>query len=150
LITDIARCSVDFESVKDMSDFIEKWILKYGHARQNTQPNRWGSNIQNLSMQMREFSRFLGEHIRKAFRIQSGDDEINPQFTERMETSAGSENDKHLFEICRVRNRFDPALIDVPGGYRDVAFKLKIGFVRYVIKCIFFSIPFSEILVSIF
>jgi hypothetical protein len=74
-------------------------------------------------MQMREFSRFLREHIRKAFRIQSGDNEINPQFTETMETSAGSENEKHLFEICHFRNRFDPALSEVPGGY--LAFELQ-------------------------
>ena len=150
MITDIARCSIDFESVKDMSVFIEKWILKYGHARQNTQPNRWGSNIQNLSMQLRDFSRFLGYHIRKALRIQSRDNANDPQFAETMETSEGSENEKHLFEICRVRNRFDPALIEVPGGYRDVAFKLKIGFVRYVVVCIVFSNYFSQILNSIF
>lgn len=36
-----------------------------------------------------------------------------------------------LFEIHRIKNRLDPGLVDVPGGYRDIAFKLKIGFVRY-------------------
>jgi hypothetical protein len=33
-----------------------------------------------------------------------------------------------IFDILRIRNRFDPDLEDVPGGYRDFALKIKIGF----------------------
>jgi hypothetical protein len=36
-----------------------------------------------------------------------------------------------IFEILRIRNRLDPALLDVPGGYRDFAIKIKIGFFRW-------------------
>ena len=35
-----------------------------------------------------------------------------------------------IFEILRIRNRLHPALQDVPGGYRDFALKVKIGFFR--------------------
>jgi hypothetical protein len=46
-------------------------------------------------------------------------------------TRAISEARKHkIFEILRIRNRFDPSLVDVPGGYRDFALKIKIGFSR--------------------
>ena len=45
--------------------------------------------------------------------------------------AAISEARKHkIFEILRIRNRFDPSLVDVPGGYRDFALKIKIGFFR--------------------
>ena len=45
--------------------------------------------------------------------------------------AAISEAQKHkIFEILRIRNRFDPSLVDVPGGYRDFALKIKIGFSR--------------------
>ena len=45
------------------------------------------------------------------------------------ETSVASENfDERCMQILRIRNRFDPALLDVPGGYRDFAIKIKIGF----------------------
>ncbi len=35
-----------------------------------------------------------------------------------------------IFEILRIRNQLDPALLDVPGGYRDFAMKIEIGFFR--------------------
>jgi hypothetical protein len=39
-------------------------------------------------------------------------------------------NPTPIFEILRIRNRLHPALLDVPGGYRDFALKVKIGFFR--------------------
>ena len=41
-----------------------------------------------------------------------------------------SQRQHKIFEILRIRNRLDPALLDVPGGYRDMALKIKIGFFR--------------------
>jgi hypothetical protein len=41
-----------------------------------------------------------------------------------------SQRQHKIFEILRIRNRLDPALRDVPGGYRDFAVKIKIGFFR--------------------
>jgi hypothetical protein len=41
-----------------------------------------------------------------------------------------SQRQHKIFEILRIRNRLDPALLDVPGGYRDFAIKIKIGFFR--------------------
>ena len=46
------------------------------------------------------------------------------------QSSSSEDDDFKLFEIHRIKNRLDPELIEVPGGYRDIAFKLKIGFVR--------------------
>ena len=46
------------------------------------------------------------------------------------QSSSSEDDDFKLFEIHRIKNRLDPELIEVSGGYRDIAFKLKIGFVR--------------------
>jgi hypothetical protein len=43
-----------------------------------------------------------------------------------------SQRQHKIFEILRIRNRLDPALLDVPGGYRDLALKIKIGFFRWI------------------
>lgn len=43
-----------------------------------------------------------------------------------------SQRQHKIFEIMRIRNRLDPALLDVPGGYRDFALKIKIGFFRWI------------------
>ena len=105
-----------------MQSFVTHWILKFGQAHQNALEVRWVTSIQN---EIREFFRIFGEHFR------------NEPIPETYETSANNTSsstraseDIKLFEICRIRNRLDPDLIDAPGGYRDLAFKLKIGFVR--------------------
>jgi len=122
LITDIVRCAVRFETAAEMQSFVTDWILKFGQAHQNALEVRWLTSMRN---EIREFFRIFGEHFR------------NEPIPEAEDTSANSASsstrapeDIKLFEICRIRNRLDPDLIDAPGGYRDLAFKLKIGFVR--------------------
>ena len=45
-----------------------------------------------------------------------------------------SEHSGKIFEILRIRNRLDPELEAVPGGYRDFAIKMNIGFYRQVLS----------------
>lgn len=124
MITDIVRCAVQFETAADMRLFVSDWIMKYGLARVHTAKEGWLTTIRK---ETREFCRIFGEHFRRT----TSDAVDSPTNDVRydMLTSTTDEEFK-LFEICRIRNRMDPDLIDVPGGYRDLAFKLKIGFVR--------------------
>jgi hypothetical protein len=123
LITDIVRCAVQFETAADMRLFVFEWIMKYGKARFNTTKAGLLTTIRNES---REFVRIFGEYLR---RTTSGSEAVDAEADDVMPASICDEDFK-LFEICRIRNRMDPDLIDVPGGYRDLAFKLKVGFVR--------------------
>ena len=122
LITDIVRCAVRFETAAEMQSFVTHWILKFGQAHQNALEVRWVTSIQN---EIREFFRIFGEHFRNEPISEADDASAN-----NTNSSTRASEDIKLFEICRIRNRLDPDLIDAPGGYRDLAFKLKIGFVR--------------------
>ena len=76
----------------------------------------------------REFFRIFGEYFQKEGvpydQVPAGVIDIPSQI------SISDDEDFKLFEIHRIRNRLDPDLDDAPGGYRDLALKLKIGFVR--------------------
>jgi hypothetical protein len=124
LITDIVRCAVQFETVADMRTFVTNWIMKYGLARRSSKEIGLLATISN---ETREFFRIFGEYFRKATPNPDAGDAAADDV--RM-LPVISDEDFKLFEIHRIRNRLDPDLIDVPGGYRDVACKLKIGFVR--------------------
>ena len=99
-------------------------IEKYGQVREIEEKVGWLTSIQKDAS---ECVRIFGEYFRKAAESESVDAEEND--SKDQHASSGVEEFK-LFEICRIRNRLDPELIDVPGGYRDLAFKLKMGFVR--------------------
>ena len=75
--------------------------------------------------EIREFFRIFGEHFRNDPNSEADNTSAN-----NTNSSTRASEDLKLFEICCIRNRLDPDLIDAPGGYRDLAFKLKIGFVR--------------------
>ncbi len=128
LITDIVRCSVQFETAADMRKFVSNWILKYGVARRNTIKVGWMTTAKN---ETREFFRIFGEYFRNTKQTvpNAGDDAAN-----NFSSQASFDDNLKLFEIFRIRNRLDPNLVDAPGGYRDLAFKLKIGFVRCGLK----------------
>ena len=62
------------------------------------------------------------QHVDQPFEVTNAD----------LSQNSSTEDDEFkLFEIHRIKNRLDPELIEAPGGYRDIAFKLKIGVVRY-------------------
>ena len=123
LITDIVRCAVRFETAAEMQSFLNNWILKFGQAHQSALEVGWLSKIQN---ETRQFFRIFSEYFRDAEPIDDAGDAADNHASPSTPVS----EDLKLFEICRIRNRLDPDLIDAPGGYRDLAFKLKIGFVR--------------------
>jgi hypothetical protein len=148
LITDIVRCSIAFEAVSDMSSFVQEWIMKYGKVRQIESKFAWSKKISQVRTEMQNVLRLFGKHFRSSVRIRQmreQHDRSAVSTTTQAEHSAnqGTDQDFHLFEIHRIRNRLDPALIAVPGGYRDLAFKLKIGFVRYDVHsfwCLFSTV----------
>ena len=79
------------------------------------------------------------EHFSSSSKIHPDDSETPHQCVDRpceaanadlSQNSSSEDDDFKLFEIQRIKNRLDPELIEVPGGYRDIAVKLKIGFVR--------------------
>jgi hypothetical protein len=130
LITDIVRCAVQFETASDMRTFVLGWIMKYGIAHRKSTKAGW---LARSCSETRKFFRIFGEYCRRAEPIPDTRDAEADDIRYDMLASTSDEDFK-LFEIHRVRNRMDPDLIDVPGGYRDVAFKLKIGFVRFFVK----------------
>jgi hypothetical protein len=127
LITDIVRCAVQFETVGDMRTFISGWIMKYGLVHRKTKKAGW---FASSCSETHKFFRIFGEHFGRSVPILDTLDVAAADIRDDMLASTSDEEFK-LFEIHRIRNRMDPDLIDAPGGYRDVALKLKIGFVRY-------------------
>lgn len=127
-----------FDSASDMKAFVTNWIMKYGQSARSV------VHIGRLKTFLDEFSMFLND-IREHFgSAENADISDTPrQHSERpsdaangnvhQSSSSDDDNDDNfkLFEIHRIKNRLDPELVEVPGGYRDIAFKLKIGFVRY-------------------
>jgi hypothetical protein len=71
----------------------------------------------------------LEQYFRKTRRTTDAHNNEETFFKDISPSSLNDETFK-LFEIHRIRNRLDPDLVEVPGGYRDLSFKLKIGFVR--------------------
>jgi hypothetical protein len=133
-ITDVVRGSVYFPSAVELAQFVDEWVMKYGVAHQAA-PKR-SSIFQHLLAQVTEFINVYSEFMRSSVPTAniSDDDSSkllhNCETSDSIETDAQKEHEIKAFEILRIRNRFDPALIDVPGGYRDLALKLKIGFMR--------------------
>ena len=130
LITDIVRCSVQFETVAEMRTFVSNWIMKYGLANRSSKQVGWLTTMRN---ETREFFRIFGEYFRRAAPTPDASHVDADEVRYTMITPVSE--DFKLFEICRIRNRLDPNLIDAPGGYRDIAFKLKMGFVRCGLDC---------------
>ncbi len=154
LLTDIVRCAVRFADPKEMLDFVENWLFVYGEPqRSENKP----SMAKRFNEQMREFKDVINYffHPPKPNSGNSGlkhrDNDMpadkaraNPDSEHvccanfrgarvhvEPDQASISEARKHkIFEILRIRNRFDPSLVDVPGGYRDFALKIKIGFSR--------------------
>jgi hypothetical protein len=136
LITDIVRCAVVFDSASDMKLFVTNWIVRFG------QSERSAVQLGGLKMFLNECSLLFHdfrEHFSSSVNIQPDTSDTPHQQVERpseaananlSQSSSSEDDDFKLFEIHRIKNRLDPELIEVPCGYRDIAVKLKIGFVR--------------------
>jgi hypothetical protein len=120
-----------------MKAFITNWIMRLGQSA------RIAIQIGRLKKFLNEFGMFIHDirdHVSSAGKVHPDcGDSLHQQTDQPCETansdasqnSSNEDEDFKLFEIHRIKNRLDPELIHTPGGYRDVAFKLKIGFVRY-------------------
>jgi len=120
------RCAIQFETAAELQSFVSKWILKFGQGRKIVKQIGRFTSIQNETLKVFDI---LGQYFRKATRTTNAH---NNEETDFKDVSPSSLNDEplKLFEIHRIRNRLDPNLVEVPGGYRDLSFKLQIGFVR--------------------
>ncbi len=125
-----------FDTASDMKVFITNWIMRFGQSAKSA------IQIGRLKMFLNEFGMFLHdccEHSSSAGKVHPDTSDSSHQHVDRpveainavSQNSSIEDDDFKLFEIHRIKNRLDPELIEAPGGYRDIAFKLKIGFVRY-------------------
>ena len=152
LLTDIVRCAVRFADSKDMLEFVRNWLFVYGETQR---PENKPSMAKRFHKQMQEFKDVISYFFNPVKQNSGNSDSKHrdndmPADKERanpdsehvccanfqgasvhVDPASISEAQKHkIFEILRIRNRLDPSLVDVPGGYRDFALKIKIGFSR--------------------
>jgi hypothetical protein len=118
LLTDIVRCAIRFETPADLLRFVQEWLFVYGEPKklnpQKSMISRWLEELQ-------EFKRVVTKSPHP----------ISQAPNEHKDLDCERDNfDKKLFQILRIRNRLDPDLEEVPGGYRDFAIKINIGFYR--------------------
>ena len=119
LLTDIVRCAVQFETPADLLRFVKEWVFLYGEPQTRDPPksmlSRWVEELQEFMLVVTNSS--IPDH-------QSPNKQSDLQ----------SEHSGKIFAIFRIRNRLDPELEAVPGGYRDFAMKMNIGFYRQVLS----------------
>jgi hypothetical protein len=117
LLTDIVRCAVQFEDPADLLRFVKEWLFIYGQPQTRDPPksmiSRWVEELQEFMLVVTNSSIPRSQSPNKQDDLQS-------------------EHSGKIFEILRIRNRLDPELEAVPGGYRDFAIKINIGFYRQV------------------
>jgi hypothetical protein len=110
LLTDIVRCAVQFQTPADLFRFVKEWLFLYGEPQTRDPPksmiSRWVEELQEFMLVV-----------------------TNSPIPE---CPSPNKQSGKIFEILRIRNRLDPQLEEVPGGYRDFAIKINIGFYRQV------------------
>jgi hypothetical protein len=134
LLTDIVRCAITFEEPRHLLDFVENWLLKHGTPTQ-PKPDKKTQFIVGIKHRMKRakyFFRLFRDYIKRSLNIHDYDDsdeEVVQKQSEETKDPASWSPDI-LFEIMRIRNRFNLELIEAPGGYRDLSLKIKIGVTR--------------------
>ena len=103
---------MQFETPADLLRFVQEWLFLYGEPQTRDPPK---SMISRWSEELKEFMLVV----------------TNSSIPE-CQIDLKSEHSGKIFEILRIRNRLDPELEEVPGGYRDFAIKINIGFYRQV------------------
>ena len=119
LLTDIVRCAVQFETPADLLRFVKEWLFLYGEPQTRDPPK---SMLSRLVEELQEFMLVITNSS------------IPDRQSPNKQNDLQSEHSGKIFEILRIRNRLDPELVEVPGGYRDFAIKIKIGFYRQVLS----------------
>jgi hypothetical protein len=126
-----------------MLNFVENWLFIYGEPQRREGQT---SMKQRFEEQVREFKDVVNDFLHPYSETEHDAAPPLPNASKARTDCALTQNirnsgcdcnccislqQKHkIFQILRIRNRFDPALLDVPGGYRDFAIKIKIGFFR--------------------
>jgi hypothetical protein len=150
LLTDIVRCAVRFATPKELLHFVKNWLFIYGEPQR---PQKKPSMKKRLEKQFLEFKSIVHDffHPDSYFPGNASSPDNLPPNSERAGRAdspgvcarneqdvdcdctdcVNSQRQHTIFEILRIRNRLDPNLTDVPGGYRDFALKIKIGFSRW-------------------
>jgi NTP pyrophosphatase (non-canonical NTP hydrolase) len=119
LLTDIVRCAVQFETPADLLRFVKEWVFLYGEPQTRDPPR---SMVSRLVEELKEFMHVVTNSS------------IPECHSPNNQSDLPSELSGKIFEILRIRNRLDPELEEVPGGYRDFAIKINIGFHRQVLS----------------
>ena len=119
LLTDIVRCAVQFETPADLLRFVKEWLFLYGEPQTRDPPKSM------ISRWLEELQEFMLVVTNSA---------IPECLSPNKQRDLQSEHSGKIFEILRIRNRLDPELEEVPGGYRDFAIKINIGFYRQALS----------------
>lgn len=128
-----------FERCKDILDFVEKWLFIYGKPKcpgaKQSFVMRWKDEFFNaFGLQSNKILSYsaLPTSENTASTV-SSNSKTPPHVSIEMQSHDTANECKAapIFEILRIRNRMHLDLQDVPGGYRDFALKIKIGFFRY-------------------
>jgi hypothetical protein len=117
-----------------MKSFVTNWIMKYGQsARSVVHIGRLKTFLDDFGIALNDFREHFGsaDNPDTVNIPERPSDAANDNVSQSSSIDDDNYDNFKLFEIHRIKNRLDPELVDVPGGYRDIAFKLKIGFVRY-------------------
>jgi hypothetical protein len=131
LLTDIVRCAVQFETPADLLRFVKEWIFHYGEPQKRdpvkNMISRWVEELQEFILV-----------VTNSPVVINAPEVTNSTIPEcqspKKQSDVQSDHSGKIFEILRIRNRLDPELEEVPGGYRDFAIKINIGFYRQVLS----------------
>ena len=122
-----------FKTCKDMLDFVQNWLFVYGKPKcpdaKQSLLARWKEGF------FQAFSSLFKSNDQAYSALSTSENAASTVPPPHVSVPIDSRHKAHsnptpIFEILRIRNRLHPALQDVPGGYRDFALKVKIGFFR--------------------
>ena len=116
-----------------MLDFVQKWLFVYGKPKcpdaKQSVVVRWKEGF------FQAFGSLFKSNDQAYSALSTSENAASTVPPPHVSVPIDSRHKAHsnptpIFEILRIRNRLHPALQDVPGGYRDFALKVKIGFFR--------------------
>jgi hypothetical protein len=116
-----------------MLDFVQKWLFIYGKPKGSDAKRsllvRWKEGF------FQAFGSLFKSNHQAYSAVSTSENAASTVPPPHVSVPISSRHKAHgnptpIFEILRIRNRLHPALQDVPGGYRDFALKVKIGFFR--------------------
>ncbi len=120
---------MQFETPADLLRFVKEWIFHHGEPQKRdpvkNMISRWVDELQ-------EFIRVVTNSPVVINAPGVTNSTIPECQSPKKQRDFHSGHGGKIFQILRIRNRLDPNLEEVPGGYRDFAIKINIGFYRQV------------------